>query len=165
VKIKIRPFTFNDVQAILDIINYYILNTANVYDYDKRSFEFQRKLLDEKIEKNFPFIVAEVDNCVVGYGTYSDFRFKKGYRFTVEHSLYIDPKFHGNGIGKLLLDELIRIAREQKIHTMIAVIDSGNQVSIDLHLKKGFREIGIVKDVAYKFDSWLHTVLLQIVFN
>lgn len=164
-EIKIRPFTFDDTQAILEIINYYILNTANVYDYDARSFEYQQKLLEEKAEKKFPFIVAEIENQIVGYGTYGDFRFKKGYQFTVEHSIYIHPSFQGKGIGKLLLDELIQIAKSQKVHTMVAVIDSENQVSVDMHIKKGFQKIGTINEVAYKFDKWLHTVLLQIILE
>jgi L-amino acid N-acyltransferase len=165
VEIKIRSFTFDDVMPLLEIINYYIVNTPNVYDYEARSYEFQKQLLEEKVAKNFPFLVAEIDNQIVGYGTYGDFRYKKGYQYTVEHSVYIHPDFLGKSIGKLLLDALIQIAKKQKIHTMIAVIDSENPVSIEMHLKKGFKSIGTIKEVAFKFDKWLDTHLLQLIID
>ena len=163
--IVIRPFTFDDLSAILDIVNYHILHTTAVYDYEARTVEQQRLLLQEKRDKNFPFLVAEVASQIVGFGTYGEFRFKKAYQFTVEHSVYINKNFHGLGIGKLLLTNLISIAKSNNIHTMIAVIDSENNGSVDFHKKFNFETIGIIKESGYKFDKWLDSVLMQLIFN
>ncbi len=160
-KIKIRPFTFHDTQSILTIINFNILNTTSVYDYEARSFEQQTSILQDKLAKNFPFIVAEFENKVVGYGTYGDFRFKKAYQFTVEHSVYIDEKFQGVGVGRLLLKELIDLAYTQKLHTMIAFIDSANQGSVEFHKKFGFETVGIIKESGFKFNKWLDLIMMQ----
>ena len=162
--INIRPYKTDDTQAILDIVNHNILHSTSLYDYNIRSYEQQKTILEEKINKNFPVIVAELDGIVVGFGMYSEFRFREAYQFTVEHSVYVSEDFHGNGVGKQLLQELINLARKQKIHTMIGVIDSENQGSVVFHEKFGFKTLGIIKESGYKFDRWLDSVLMQLLF-
>ena len=162
--INIRPYKTDDTQAILDIVNHNILHSTSLYDYNIRSYEQQKTILEEKINKNFPVIVAELDGIVVGFGMYSEFRFREAYQFTVEHSVYVSEDFHGKGIGKQLLQELINLARKQKIHTMIGVIDSENQGSVVFHEKFGFKTVGIIKESGYKFDRWLDSVLMQLLF-
>ena len=164
-EIKIRPYQTEDTQAILGIINHTILHSTSLYDYNIRSYGQQRTILEEKINKNFPVIVAEVDGIVVGFGMYSEFRFREAYQFTVEHSVYVSEDFHGKGIGKKLLQELIDLARKQKLHTMIGVIDSENQNSVLFHEKFGFKTVGIIKESGYKFDRWLDTVLMQLILQ
>lgn len=162
--INIRPYKTDDTQAILAIINHNILHSTSLYDYNIRSYEQQKTILEEKINKNFPVIVAELDGIVVGFGMYSEFRFREAYQFTVEHSVYVSEDFQSKGIGKQLLQELINLARKQKIHTMIGVIDSENQGSVVFHEKFGFKTVGIIKESGYKFDRWLDSVLMQLLF-
>ena len=164
-EINIRPFKSEDNQAILDIINYNILHSTALYDYKIRSYEQQLKIVEEKISKNFPVIVAELNGQVVGFGMYSEFRFREAYKFTVEHSVYVNEVFHGKGIGKLLLQELISLSRQQKLHTMIAVIDSENQSSVEFHEKFGFKTVGVIRESGYKFDRWLHSVFMQLILE
>lgn len=161
----IRPYELKDTQAILDIINYNIINSTALYDYNIRTFEQQKSILDDKLSKDFPVIIAEIDSEVVGFGMYSEFRFREAYKFTVEHSVYVNQNFHGKGIGKILLQELIRLAKEQKLHTMIAVIDEENQSSIEFHEKFGFKIVGVIKESGFKFDRWLHSVFMQLIIE
>ena len=164
-KINIRSYKTEDTQAILAIINHNILHSTALYDYNIRTYEQQKNILEDKISKNFPVIVAELDGSVAGFGMYSEFRFREAYKFTVEHSVYVNEAFHGQGIGKLLLQELIVLARKQKLHTMIAVIDSENQSSVEFHEKFGFKTVGIIKESGYKFDRWLHSVFMQLILE
>jgi len=164
-EIKIRPYKTDDTQPILEIINHNILYSTALYDYNIRTYEQQQAILEEKINKNFPVIVAELNGKVVGFGMYSEFRFREAYKFTVEHSVYVNEDFHGKGIGKLLLQELINLARKQKLHTMIAVIDSENQSSVTFHEKFGFKTVGIIKESGYKFDRWLDSVFMQLILE
>ena len=161
----IRPFEVRDTQAILDIINLNIINSTALYDYNIRTYEQQKSILEDKLSKGFPVIVAEIDSEVVGFGMYSEFRFREAYKFTVEHSVYVNQHFHGKGIGKILLQELIRLAKDQKLHTMIAVIDEENQSSIEFHEKFGFKTVGVIKESGYKFDRWLHSVFMQLILE
>ena len=161
-EIQIRAYQTEDTEAILDIINHNILHSTSLYDYSVRSFEQQKAILEEKIQKGFPVIVAKNKGEVLGFGMYSEFRFREAYQFTVEHSVYVTENQLGKGIGKRLLSELIVLARAQKLHTMIGVIDSENQNSIAFHEQFGFKIVGTIKESGYKFDRWLDSVFMQL---
>ncbi|MEO8254256.1 MAG: N-acetyltransferase family protein [Flavobacterium sp.] len=160
-KITIRPYAMEDANAILEIINYNIVNSTALYDYNERTLETQIAMLEDKLSKGFPILIAIENDKVVGFGYYSEFRFREAYKFTVEHSVYAHQNHIGKGIGKLLLEELIIIAQKQNRHTMVAVIDSENQGSIDFHEKFGFKIVGNIKESGYKFDRWLHSIIMQ----
>ena len=160
-EIKIRDYQIQDCTAIIEIINDAILNSTALYDYNIRTLNTQEAIFEEKLQKGFPVIVAESNNEVVGFGYYSEFRFREAYKFTVEHSVYANKNCIGKGIGKLLLSKLIERAKKQNLHTMIGVIDSENTNSIDFHKKFGFEEVGFIKESGFKFDRWLHSVLVQ----
>jgi L-amino acid N-acyltransferase YncA len=159
----IRPYQTEDTQAILEIINHNILHSTSLYDYSVRTIEQQKAILEEKIQKGFPIIVAEKEGEILGFGMYSEFRFREAYQFTVEHSVYVAANHLGKGIGKSLLSELIVLAKAQKLHTMIGVIDSENQNSIAFHEQFGFKIVGVIKESGYKFDRWLDSVFMQLI--
>lgn len=158
---EIRNYKTEDANSILEIINYNILNSTALYDYEPRSLENQIAIFDDKLKKGFPIIVATENEVVVGFGYYSEFRFREAYKFTVEHSVYAHPNHIGKGIGKLIMESLLDFAKAQKLHTMIGVIDSENQSSIDFHEKFGFEIVGTIKESGFKFDRWLHSVFMQ----
>ena len=159
----IRPYQTEDTQAILEIINHNILYSTSLYDYSVRTIEQQKAILEEKIKKGFPVIVAEKEGEILGFGMYSEFRFREAYQFTVEHSVYVSENYLGKGIGKSLLSELIVLAKAQKLHTMIGVIDSENHNSIVFHEQFGFKIVGVIKESGYKFDRWLDSVFMQLI--
>jgi len=163
--ITIRNYQKSDTGAILDIINYNILHSTALYDYSIRSLEQQESILESKLQAGFPVIVAENNGTVVGFGMYSEFRFREAYKYTVEHSVYVDQNSQGLGIGKLVVTELIHLAKEQGLHTMIGVIDAENQKSIDFHHQFGFKTVGIIKESGFKFDRWLDSVFVQLILE
>lgn len=160
-EIKIRPYQLEDANAILEIINYNILNSTALYDYQPRSLENQISIFQDKLSEGFPVLVAIHDEIVVGFGYYSEFRFREAYKFTVEHSVYSHPNHIGKGIGKQILESLIHLAKAEKLHTMIGVIDSENKNSIVFHEKFGFEIVGYIKESGFKFDRWLDSVFMQ----
>ena len=161
----IRSAAPKDLPSLLDIINHEILNTSAIYDYEPRTLEDQKAWFEKMIEDGMPVIVAEREGKVIGYGSYNIFRPKIGYKFSVEHSIYLDEKSRGMGVGGKLLGSLIQRARESGLHTMIAGIDAANRGSIEFHKKYGFVEKGYLKEVGYKFDQWLDLVFMQLLLE
>jgi L-amino acid N-acyltransferase len=136
-----------------------------VYDYKHKALADIEAWFNDKMVNNWPVIVAFENGIVLGYGTYGTFRFKEGYKYTVEHSVYVSREHTGKGVGKHLLAELIRLAKEQGYHTMIGGIDADNKGSIAFHAKFGFTEAGLLKEVGYKFDKWLDVQFMQLLLD
>ncbi len=160
--ILIRKAEPKDFDAILNIMNYEILNKTSLYDYNERTIEDVEISYNSKKDKNFPFFVAEKDNEVIGYAYYDSFNPKQGYKFTVEHSIYLANGFEGLGLGKLLMVELINYAKLAEIKTMIGLIDNENLQSIAFHKKFGFTKVGVMQKVGYKFNKWLDCCIMQL---
>lgn len=161
----LRHATKNDMLAILEIVNYTILHTTANYNYAIQTIELQNKWFKDKQLSQFPVLVVEINGQVVGYGSYGTFREKIGFQYTVEHSVYVAEKYMGFGIGKLLLTELIVLAKKQGIHVIIGAIDADNIGSIAFHKKFGFVEIGVLKEAGYKFDKWLDLLFMQLILK
>lgn len=161
----LRPAIKKDLEKILEIVNHSILHTTANYSYDIQTIEVQTKWFEDKKTKNLPIVVAELDNEVVGFGSYGQFREKIGYQYTVEHSVYVVDNVVGKGVGSKLLTELIRLAKEQGFHVMIGAIDADNAGSIAFHEKFGFVSTGTIREVGYKFDHWLDLVFMQLILK
>jgi L-amino acid N-acyltransferase YncA len=113
-------------------------------------------------EKGLPYIVAETDGAVLGYSYAGPYRTRSAYRHTVENSVYVDKDAAGQGIGRALLSELIRLCEAGPWQQMIGIIgDSANAASIRLHLSLGFRMVGTLEKVGFKHGRWVDTVLTQ----
>lgn len=158
----VRLATLSDLPSILEIVNYAIAHTTAIYDYYPRSLEDQTLIFETKKAKGFPIFVIEENAEILGFGTYDTFRTKVGYRFTVEHSVYVKEGFSGKGLGALLMQKLIDTAKSQNYHIMIGVIDASNENSIKFHEKFGFESKGILQEVAYKFERWLDANLMTL---
>lgn len=151
-----------DIKSILSIINYEITHSTSIYDYEPRTLEMQMAWFEQKQSDKMPVIVAEEHEQVLGFATYGSFRPKIAYRFSVEHSIYVDHRKTGSGIGSLLMMHLIDLARTAGFHTMIAGVDASNRSSYEFHRKHGFTEVARFKEVGYKFDRWLDLIFMQL---
>ncbi|HTN38307.1 MAG TPA: GNAT family N-acetyltransferase [Arachidicoccus sp.] len=163
-EISIRKATTDDLPAIRAIMNEAVLNSTAIYDYYERDENYVLHWWEQLHQQQMPILSCVIDGRCVGYGTFSKFRPKDGYRFCVEHSVYIDKDFRGRGTGGKLLKALIDLARSQGYHTMVAGIDGDNKESIRFHEKFGFVQVGYMKEVGYKFDRWLDLVFMQLTF-
>ena len=93
------------------------------------------------------------------------FRERPAYRYTVEHSVYVERDCRGRGVGRKLLDAIIERARSQDYHVLIGGIDADNAISIDLHKKFGFTFCGEIREAGFKFGRWLHLVFYQLILD
>lgn len=151
---------------ILAILNDAIVNSTALYDYKPRTPEMMAAWFEAKRKGNYPVIgVVDGGRKLLGFGSYGTFRGFPAYKYTVEHSLYVAPNCRGNGIGKVLLGEVIAAARRQDYHVLVAGIDSQNAVSVGLHKRFGFAFAGRVRHAGYKFGRWLDLDLYQLIFD
>ena len=160
--VHIRHALESDLRPILDIVNEVIRTSTANYNYDPETLDERLEWLQKKQQSGMPVIVAELDGQTIGFGTYGQFRDRTGYRFTVEHSVYIAAPFRSKGVGKRLLETLIQLAKAQEMHVMVAGIDAENTESIAFHRKYGFVEVGHFREIGFKFDRWLDVVFLQL---
>lgn len=147
--------------VILEIINRAITETHMIFDYRPRTFADIESWFLEKRVKGFPVVGVEVDRAFAGFATYGTFRPRHGYKYSVEHSMYLREGFCGRGLGRPLLRELVRRAEGQGLHMMVGFIDPRNVACIGLHLSEGFEIAGTIKECAWKAGQWMNLTLLQ----
>ena len=113
-------------------------------------------------EIGLPYLVAELDGDVVGYACASPYRSRPAYSYTVEDSVYVARDQHRQGLGCTLLTELMHQCRDLGKRQIIAIIgDSRHDASIRLHENAGFRHVGTLKQVGWKLDRWIDSVIMQ----
>jgi L-amino acid N-acyltransferase YncA len=114
------------------------------------------------LEGGHPYLVAEHDGAMLGYAYAGPYRTRPAYRWSVEDSIYVDPAAYRRGVGRALLDCLIAESAARDFRQMIAVIgDSAQTASIELHRAAGFRHVGTIESVGFKFGRWLDSVIMQ----
>lgn len=107
------------------------------------------------------FLVAVVDDTVVGFASYDQFRGGVGYRHTMEHTIIVDPAAAGMGAGRHLMAALIAHARTGGVHSLWAGVSGENEAGVKFHKSLGFEQIAILPEVGRKFDRWMDLVLMQ----
>lgn len=148
--------------AILDIFNEAIAHSTALYDYRPRAPESMAGWFEAKTRGRYPVIGLEDEaGTLVGFGSYGPFRAWPAYKYTVEHSIYIDTRFRGQGHGRALLQALVDAATRQDYHVMVGGIDAANAVSIRLHERLGFKHCGTVAQAGFKFGRWLDLAFYQ----
>ena len=151
---------------ILEIFNDAIINSTALYDYEPRSLEAMAAWFESKKKGNYPVIgVVNGDDQLMGFGSYGTFRAWPAYKYSIEHSLYIHKDHRGKGLGKLILREIIKSAKRQDYHCLVAGIDASNQSSIGLHKSFGFEYCGKIRQAGYKFSKWLDLEFYQLVLE
>ncbi|MDR0435299.1 MAG: GNAT family N-acetyltransferase [Propionibacteriaceae bacterium] len=150
----IRPATLADAPAVTAIYNAEGVATTASYDLEPVSVAERERYIAEHLDAGLPFYVAEDATTVVGYACYGGFRVKPGYRYSVEHSVYVASSHRGRGVGRALLSELIATARAAGLHVMVAVIDAANSSSVAFHAGFGFEAAGIWPEICWKFGAW-----------
>jgi len=158
----VRDATRSDAAALLDIHNEAVRTTTAIWDESEVDLADRETWLRDRLAAGFPVLVAEVDDAVVGYASYGPWRPKSGYRHSVENSLYVLASHHGRGLASALFDALLQRAREAGPHRMVAMIESSNTLSIDLHARRGFRVVGQMSEVGQKFGRWLDLTIMQL---
>lgn len=151
---------------ILAILNEAIQNSTALYDYHPRPLSAMDGWFDAKEHGNYPVIGVVTDaNRLAGFASYGPFRAWPAYKYTIEHSLYVERSSRGQGIGGLLLGAIIARARQQDYHMLIGGIDAQNAPSIALHRRFGFELCGEIRHAGFKFQRWLDLHFYQLILD
>ncbi|SFD15364.1 GNAT family N-acetyltransferase [Tropicimonas isoalkanivorans] len=163
---QIRDAEDRDLEGITTIYNDAIEQTTAIWNETIIDVENRRAWLADRRTAGYPVLVAvSDDDKVLGYASFGDWRAWDGYRYTVEHSVYVRSDQRGAGIGKALMEALIGRARDIGKHVMVAGIEAGNTGSIRLHEKLGFERAGLLRQVGTKFGRWLDLAFLQLTLD
>jgi phosphinothricin acetyltransferase len=160
--IQIRAAVAADLPTITAIYDHAVRFGTATFELEPPDLAEMTRRFEALAAGGFPYLAAVADGIVLGYAYAGPYRPRPAYRFAVENSIYLDPKAHGRGTGTALLRALIAESEARRFRQMIAVIgDSANAASIGVHRSTGFRMVGTLENVGFKFGRWLDTVLMQ----
>ena len=158
----IRPATERDAAEIAEIYNRAVNDTTATFDLRPRSLDEQRAWLAARTGAFAAIVAHDVDTGrVIGFASLSPYKERPAYSTTVEDSIYVHHEFGGRGVGKLLMEELISVARVSGFHSIMARIEASGGASRRLHESCGFELVGIEREVGRKFRRWLDVALYQ----
>ena len=148
----IRLATTEDTSAIHSIYTPYCLTPI--------SFEAEppgESAMRQRIEKTLataPWLVCELDGDILGYAYASPHGERAAYRWSVNTSVYIQPRRTRSGIGRALYVVLFELLRLQGYVNAYAGITLPNAASTGLHESLGFRLVGMYPQVGFKYGVW-----------
>lgn len=158
----IRPRHDTDMAKITEIYSHHVLHGVSSWELTPPDIAEMTKRAHVLRDGGYPYLVAEVDGVVIGYAYAGPYRPRPAYRYTVEHSVYVDNSARRGGIGHTLMTAIIEACVQRGYRQMMGIIgDSKNLQSIEFHEKMGFEHVGCVKNIGYKFDRWMDQVLMQ----
>lgn len=163
--VTLRAANAADLSAIVEIYNEAGIGTTASYDLEPVDLADRQAWFERLRGRGFPVVVAEGDDGVVAYGCYGPFRDKAGYAHTVEHSVYVAGGHRASGAGRLVMEELIRLAREDDVHVLVGILDADNEASRRFHLKLGCTESARLPQVGRKFGRWLDVSFMTLTLS
>lgn len=160
----IRFATPADAPAILAIYGTYILESTITFEYEVPAVEeFAGRI--RVIQQQYPFLVAESEERVLGYAYATRHNERMAYQWSVNTSVYVLPEAHRKGIGRSLYAALFELLRRQGYHNAFAGITRPNPESEALHRAFGFELIGTYTNTGYKFGAWHSVSWFQLVLQ
>lgn len=157
---QVRRATEDDSEAIRHIYNLEVTGSLVTFDLVARTAAQQRAWMKAHIGA-YPAVVATDGSEVVGFASLSPYRPRPAYSTSVEDSVYVARSRRGEGIGHLLLGELVSLAGAHGFHAIMGRIVGGHDASIALHRSCGFELIGVEREIGRKFGRWLDVALMQ----
>jgi L-amino acid N-acyltransferase YncA len=157
----IRAATTEDMAAVTEIYDHFVETSTATLDLIPPGEATMLRRRQIVLDRDLPYLVAELEGYVVGYCYAAPFRLREGYRFTVEDSIYVRADCKGHGVGKRLLAKLIDNCRASGCHSMVACVCGTNLPSVALHASMGFVQIGTLPDAGKKFGKWVSLSIMQ----
>ena len=162
--VAVRASRDDDVEAMLAIYRYHArsgIGSLGSYEVDEPQLEDLRRRRKNMKSHRLPHLVADLAGAILGYAYVVPFRKRPAYRYAVKHSIYVHHAHLHQGIGRLLLAALIDACAAAGYRQMIGYIDNANQPSVRLHESFGFKQVGYLPSISFKFGQWADMIIVQ----
>ena len=164
--VRTRRVAPHDAAALMTIYNAEVVESTVTMDIVPRTLADQLRWIDDHRGIHGAVVACDDDPAsgnerVLGFASISPWRSRAAYSTSVENSVYVDRDHQGRGIGRILLDDVLRVAVDSGFHTCFARIMSGHEASIRLHASRGFELTGVEREVARKFGRWIDVTVMQ----
>ena len=161
-KLVVRPCTQQDMPAVSEIYALEVREGTASFELEPPSIAEMAGRFAAIKAAGLPYLVVELEGRIAGYAYAGPYRPRPAYQHTVEDSVYVARWARRRGAGRALLESVIRHTTERGMRQMVAIIgDSAHAASIRLHAHAGFRLVGTLEHVGWKFGRWLDTVIMQ----
>ncbi len=161
----LRDALHSDAPSIAGIWNPIIRNTIVTFNPVERSPDEIVTMIATRQGAGHAFLVAEESGAILGFASYAQFRAGAGYARCMEHTINLSPEARGKGLGLRLLAALEAHAMQAGHHVMVAAITSANSASIGFHTSQGYRHVGTMPQVGWKFGQYHDLTLMQKVLS
>ena len=162
-EITIRSASAADADTLARIYNYYVENTVISFEEEPVSAQAMAARVSEVQALSLPWLVAEVDEKVVGYAYANKWKVRSAYRHSVETTIYLEHGRAGRGVGRTLYAALLPHLRARGIHAVIGGAALPNEASVALHEKLGFDHVATFREVGFKHGRWVDVAYWQLV--
>lgn len=150
---KIRLASEKDAEEILEIYKPFIINTPVTFEYEvPKLSEFKNRIINT--QKKYPYLVCGIDGNIAAYAYASSYGKRAAFDWSVELSIYINPKYHRKNIGKAMYTCLLKLLKLQGFYNAYALITSPNPQSEGFHTSFGFKRACVLPKMGYKFGKW-----------
>ncbi|MDX2276469.1 MAG: GNAT family N-acetyltransferase [Hyphomonadaceae bacterium] len=165
IPLMVRPCFEQDLEQVQLIYSHHVMTGTGTFEIEPPSLAEMSERWSYVVQQGWPYIVASPPSDltrVLGFAYASQFRARAAYAKTFEDSIYVAPSAMRQGVGLVLMAELLGMLKADGVREVLAVIgDSANHASIQLHAKARFARVGLLRNVGYKFDRWLDVVIMQ----
>ena len=159
---QVRAAEPGDLAAVQAIYAHHVLHGLASFEEEPPPPDEMRRRYEEVTGRGLPWLVAELGDAIAGYGYCAPYRARSAYRYALEDSVYVRHDMQGRGVGRALLEELVRRCEALGYRQIIAVIgDSANAASISLHAAAGFLRVGTLRSAGFKLGRWVDSVFMQ----
>jgi phosphinothricin acetyltransferase len=176
---RLRPAGAEDAAAIARIYNQGIEDRVATLETELRTPEERRQWLAGHGPRHPVIVVeaieaagasspqaaipgeAETPAVIVGWGSLNVFNARPAYRFVADFSVYVDRAWRGQGVGRVLLERLLELGREQGFHKLVLSAFPTNVEGMALYSKLGFRTVGIYREQGQVDGRWVDTIVME----
>lgn len=161
----IRKGNYDDAAEMARIFNHYVRTSTAIFsNRELTAEEMRRKLESLGVGTVFPFLVSEApDGTLTGYCYAHRWMPDPVYDRSWELTMYLSKDHLGQGIGSRMFRQLINDCRQRKAHVLVANVTEGNAPSEKMCMAEGFREVGRMPEIGFKFGAYHTDVIYQMI--